>query len=110
MKQSYKEFKNLIHNELQISREDIKEMIQTAVDNEVHRVMNDSSELIDRVISNTVYREIIGALQGTRKGHNLGESLEAKVRRELVDSIKSLLLNKVEINLNIKMKPEQEVN
>lgn len=94
---AYKELKNLIHNELGISRQDVQEMISIAVSNEVQK-MSESGKL-DRIAG-----EKIEALieEGFRNGDRLLYGFKERVLQTVSDEVGKRIANVLNINVELK--------
>ncbi|MFP7218644.1 hypothetical protein QTN46_09235 [Bacillus amyloliquefaciens] len=96
---AYKELKNLIHNELGISRQDVQEMISIAVSNEVQK-MSESGKL-DRVAGEKIESLIAeGFGNGSRLLHGFKERVSQTVSNEVGKRIANVL------NINVELKKE----
>ncbi|WP_038458645.1 MULTISPECIES: hypothetical protein [Bacillus] len=97
---AYKELKNLIHNELGISRQDVQEMISIAVSNEVQK-MSESGKL-DRVAGEKIESLIAeGFGNGSRLLHGFKERVSQTVSNEVGKRIANVL------NINVELKEER---
>ncbi|OIR60986.1 hypothetical protein BLL41_10975 [Bacillus sp. FMQ74] len=96
----YKEMKNLIHNELGITRQDIQEMINVAVSNEVQK-MSESGKLdsIAGVKIESLIEE--GFRDGGRLLYGFKEGVSESVSEEVGKRIANVL------NINVKLKEER---
>lgn len=96
---AYKELKNLIHNELGISRQDVQEMISIAVSNEVQK-MSESGKL-DRIAGEKIESLIEeGFENGGRLLHGFKERVSQTVSNEVGKRIANVL------NINVELKEE----
>lgn len=96
---AYKELKNLIHNELGISRQDVQEMISIAVSNEVQK-MSESGKL-DKIAGEKIESLIEeGFENGGRLLHGFKERVSQTVSNEVGKRIANVL------NINVKLKEE----
>lgn len=96
----YKEVKNLIHNELGITRQDIQEMISTAVSNEVKK-MSETGDFY-RIAStkiDSIIEEGIG--DGGRLLYGFKERVSETVSNEVGKRIANVL------NINVELKGER---
>jgi hypothetical protein len=104
---NYKEFKNLIHNELGITKEEIRELIKEAVTNEVSWLVNDRRDYIDGRID--VYigvhiKSLIDKALTTNRGLFRHDSIQDNVKSALKNEITKTLLSDLEISFDIKKK------
>ncbi|WP_057080590.1 hypothetical protein [Bacillus amyloliquefaciens] len=93
----YKELKNLIHNELGISRQDIQEMISNAVSNEVQK-MSESGKL-DRIAEEKIESLIE---EGFRNGGRLLHGFKERVTQTVSDEVGKRIANVLNINVELK--------
>ena len=57
---NYNEFKNYIHNELNITKEDIQDMIRKIIQEEIQKMFNDETKiqsLLERMVRNTINKQ-----------------------------------------------------
>ncbi|WP_160249455.1 hypothetical protein [Bacillus velezensis] len=96
---AYKELKNLIHNELGISRQDVQEMISIAVSSKVQK-MSESGKL-DRIAGEKIESLIEeGFENGSRLLHGFKERVSQTVSNEVGKRIANVL------NINVELKEE----
>ncbi|WP_254061190.1 hypothetical protein [Bacillus velezensis] len=94
---AYKELKNLIHNELGISRQDVQEMISIAVSNEVQK-MSESGKL-DRVAGEKIESLIA---EGFGNGSRLLHGFKERVSQTVSDEVGKRIANVLNINVELK--------
>ena len=88
--ETYKLLKNLIHNELKITKEDIKfwcvEAVQQETKSEVHRYIqkNDFESLINKAVQQCVSEIVAG---NTFTGTNLKKIIAEKLAEQIATSI-----------------------
>ena len=100
MKRSnYQEVKNLIHNELGISKDDIQDIIKQTVREEVGKLIK--SDYMDVLISNLIKSEF-------RNG--LGNSFKDNVRGIIAKEIGSLISSKMNINVEFNDNNNEKAN
>jgi serine protease inhibitor len=82
MNDKYKMFKNFMHNELDISKIDIKEWIKEAVHEEIKNLVNKTYESFSmkEVIRETVHKELF-------KDSYWRDELKPKIREEAVKEL-----------------------
>ncbi|MCY8997892.1 hypothetical protein [Bacillus inaquosorum] len=93
----YKEIKNLIHNDLGITRQDIQEMISVAVSNEVQKVFE--SGKLDRIVGAKVDSLIE---EGFREGGRLLYGFKERVSQTVSDEVGKRIANVLNINVELK--------
>lgn len=93
----YKELKNLIHNELGISRQDVQEMISIAVSNEVQK-MSESGKL-DRIAGAKIEALIE---EGFKNGSRLLYGFKERVSQTVSDEVGKRIANVLNINVELK--------
>lgn len=92
----YKEMKNLIHNELGITRQDIQEMISAAVSNEVQKMFE--SGKLDSIVGGKIESLIEeGFTDGGRLLYGFKERVSQTVSDEVGKRIANVLNIKVEV-------------
>ncbi|NDJ99840.1 hypothetical protein ABP2_0150 [Bacillus subtilis subsp. subtilis] len=93
----YKEMKNLIHNELGITRQDIQEMISVAVFNEVQK-MSESGKL-DNIVGVKIESLIE---EGFRDGGRLLYGFKERVSETVSEEVGKRIANVLNINVELK--------
>ncbi|MCY8958225.1 hypothetical protein [Bacillus atrophaeus] len=94
---AYKELKNLIHNELGISRQDVQEMISTAVSNEVKK-MSETGDFYR--IASTKIDSLIE--EGFGDGGRLLYDFKERVSHTVSDEVGKRIANNLNINVELK--------
>lgn len=77
MANKYQMFKNFLHNELELSKEDTKQWIVEAIQEEVHKVVKDES----------FYETILKQALNKTVDYNFSQSIKEKVSREVSKQI-----------------------
>ena len=94
--QTYLAVKNLIHNELEVSRQDIlevvREAVQETVDAQVKRLYNEES------FEDKIEREFQIALQSLIQGHFTRWTMKQTV----IDAVAEFLSDNITVDLNVK--------
>ncbi|MHC5561028.1 hypothetical protein ACYSN5_00360 [Bacillus spizizenii] len=98
-KSGYKEIKNLIHNDLGITRQDIQEVISVAVSNEVQN-MSESGKL-DSIAGAKIESIIEEGFDGGRLLYGFKERVSETVAEEVGKRIANVL------NINVELKGER---
>ncbi|QGI05099.1 hypothetical protein GII78_11115 [Bacillus subtilis] len=93
----YKEIKNLIHNDLGITKQDIQEMISVAVSNEVQK-MSESGKLDS--IAGLKIESLIE--EGFRDGGRLLYGFRERVSQTVSDEVGKRIANVLNINVELK--------
>ncbi|MBL4968946.1 hypothetical protein I5F18_11990 [Bacillus halotolerans] len=93
----YKEMKNLIHNDLGITRQDIQEMISVAVSNEVQKLFESGKlDIIVGVKIDSLIEE------GFRDGGRLLYGFKERVSQTVSDEVGKRIANVLNINVELK--------
>uniref|UniRef100_UPI001115F966 hypothetical protein n=1 Tax=Salmonella enterica TaxID=28901 RepID=UPI001115F966 len=93
----YKEIKNLIHNDLGITRQDIQEMISVAVSNEVQKLFE--SGKLDIIVGAKIDSLIE---EGFRDGGRLLYGFKERVSQTVSDEVGKRIANVLNINVELK--------
>ncbi len=93
----YKEIKNLIHNDLGITRQDIQEMISVAVYNEVQKLFE--SGKLDIIVGAKIDSLIE---EGFRDGGRLLYGFKERVSQTVSDEVGKRIANVLNINVELK--------
>lgn len=91
---NYKEIKNYIHNELKITKEEIRDMVIQTVREEVKSVLND-----DSFIHTLVQNEIKTVMSNPHKSPNWKYlmTLDERIYKTVVSEVSKLVKNSLEI-------------
>lgn len=95
---SYKEFKNLIHNELKITREEIHDMIKTLVKNEVYKILDSKRDYIKEIVESYIKEHIRQELYFKSPI----DSFEGGIKNALSNEIGKYIANKLNIQISLK--------
>lgn len=109
---NYKEFKNILHNELGVTREEIRDLIKETIKNEIDWLINDRRDAINEHINASVSRHMKKLIEdGITTQHGLwkNDGIRDSVKRALKDEIVNTLFSDIEISFDIKKKDEQFV-
>lgn len=93
----YKEIKNLIHNDLSFTRQDIQEMISVAVSNEVQKLFE--SGKLDIIVGAKIDSLIE---EGFRDGGRLLYGFKERVSQTVSDEVGKRIANVLNINVELK--------
>lgn len=93
----YKEMKNLIHNELGITRQEIQEMISVAISNEVQKLFE--SGKLDIIVGAKIDSLIE---EGFRNGGRLLYGFKERVSQTVSDEVGKRIANVLNINVELK--------
>lgn len=87
----YKMFKNFMHNELQITREDIQEWVKESVREEAHKVIKQSCGKfdIDAIVHNQLYK------------YNWYNS-DAELKKDILDTALSQIITEYTVEIKKK--------
>lgn len=96
MHASYKEVKNVIHNEFGISRDDILVIIRDMVRDEIQRF------IIQGAIESNVANVVGGYVRQQFGSIHSGRSFQDVIRKEISAQIADTLTDKMQINLSFK--------
>jgi hypothetical protein len=94
----YKELKNLIHNELKITREEIHDMIKTLVKNEVYALLESKRDYIMEIVEKYLREHIRHELY-LKSPIN---SFDWRVKHALTDEIGKYIAEKLNIEISLK--------
>ena len=95
---SYKELKNIIHNELKITREEIHEMIKTLVKNEVYEILDSKRDYIKEIVESYIKEHIRQELYFKSPI----DSFEWRVKNALSNEIGKYIAEKLDIEISLK--------
>lgn len=92
---NFKEIKNIIHNELKLSKKEIKEQVDSIIQTMVEKVV--TQEFIEKCV-----REHIAELveQGLNDGGRLTFGFKERVSHALSDEIGKLIANNLDISIS----------
>lgn len=93
---SYKEVKNLVHNEIGITKEDIREIIREAVRIEAQAVVAGRGQYINKCIGEWVLKEIRSGLSNSSRYYT---GVKERVHDMVANEIKSLVMGQLDISI-----------
>ncbi|WPS85342.1 hypothetical protein SMD22_01560 (plasmid) [Brevibacillus halotolerans] len=99
MRRRYKEIKNFIHNEEKITKEEIREIIQEAVQKEVNRIMEKKQNYIDTCVKSYVEGVIC---EGLSDGGRLLYGFRERVSSTLSEEVGKFIANQLQIDVKLK--------
>lgn len=108
----YKEMKNFIHNDLQITREEVQSMIREILRHEVSVVVGENREFIRQSIREIIREEMVYAMNiqeyprvtGNIWNYTKMDGFRTFVSDILKEEIVNSLRNQFEVNLDIQKK------
>ncbi|MFF2531414.1 hypothetical protein ACFVS2_21140 [Brevibacillus sp. NPDC058079] len=98
MHSSYKEVKNFIHNEAQITKEEIRAIIRETVREEVNRIVGEKQDYIDVCVKSYVERLI---REGLTDGGTLLFGFRERVSSTLSDQVGKFIANQLQIDVSV---------
>jgi hypothetical protein len=96
--ENFKEFKNLIHNEFKITKDDVLGMMREVIREEVKNVFEHKAPQIDEMIENYVQHLV---RQGLGDGGRHGQGFKERVSSLLSDAVGAFIANKLDITLGV---------
>ena len=98
MNENYKEIKNVIHNDLKITKEDMLGMIRDVIREEVKNVFSHKASQIDTIVENYVQYLV---RKGLSDGGRHGDGFKERVSSLLSDAVGAFIANKLDITLGV---------
>ena len=100
MKTNYNELKNYIHNDLHITKDDIRAMLKETVNEAVEKLLN--SGAIENMIRYNIDARIAKAY-----GRGLGDNFESNIRGQVAREIGLWIASQLNISVTQSDKPEK---
>ncbi len=107
--ENYKEVKNYLHNELRLTKKEVKEIIANEVHKEVKKYLGkDNSKMVYDAVKEIIKSEVISTVEGTGfpqvvgNMFNYGRNEEYRLKDYITGTIKNEIMDTVEKQFDIK--------
>jgi hypothetical protein len=103
MKSNYKEIKNYIHNEAEITKDELRAMIKDAIEIEVKQIVEAKRPHIDQIVD-TYSRQYINAIihNGISDGGRLLFGFKERVSSSLSDAVGKYIADQLTFEIKVK--------
>lgn len=104
----YKEFKNMMHNEMSITKEEIRALIKQTIEIEVRKIVEGKQAYIERCVDEYTQHYIESVIRnGLNDGGRLLFGFKERVSSSLSDAVGKFIANQLEFNIRVKGEDEE---